>query len=73
MELKTDQRPDLFAGTPPVEAIRLILSDAATGTGGDTRRTKGLMVNDVKRAYVHTKCTRDVYVQLPEEDIGVGE
>ena len=21
--LKTDQRPDLFAGTPPVEAIRL--------------------------------------------------
>ena len=31
------------------------------------------MVNDVKRAYFHAKCTRDVYVQLPSEDIGAGE
>ena len=60
--------PDLFAGTPPVEAIRLILSDAATFSERDTRRTKCLMVNDVTRAYFHAKCTRDVYVQLPSED-----
>ena len=26
------------------------------------------MVNDVKRAYFHAKCTRDVYVELAEED-----
>ena len=70
-ELKTEQRPDLFAGTPPVEAIRLILSDAATADRETTR--KCLMVNDVKRAYFHAKCTRDVYVQLPEEDTLSGE
>ena len=72
-KVETDQRPDLFAGTPPVEAIRLILSDAATGEGGAGRHTKCLMVNDVKRAYFHAECTRDVYVQLPKEDVGAGE
>ena len=51
----------------------MILSDATTGEGGAGRHTKCLMVNDVKRAYFHAECTRDVYVQLPEEDVGAGE
>ena len=47
---------DLFAGTPPVEAMRAIISMAASGT---THKT--LMTVDVSRAYMYanagTKCT----------------
>ena len=33
------------------------------------------MVNDVARAYFYAKCTRDIYIELPEEDeqYGVGD
>ena len=27
---------------------------------------------DVKRAYLHAKCKRDVYIQLPNEDSEAG-
>ena len=49
----------------------MILSRAATDDGVP----KELMVNDVARAYFHAKCTRDIYVELPEEDeqFGVGD
>ena len=27
-----------------------------------------MMINDVSRAYLHAKCSRCLYVELPEED-----
>ena len=61
--------PDLFAATPPIEALRYLISNAAT-VGGEK---KCLMINDVSRAFFNAKVTREVYVQLPAEDILPGE
>ena len=56
----------LYASTPPLEALRLIISEAATVSGGAARRE--VMVNDVRRAYFYAKIKRDVYIELPQED-----
>ena len=56
----------LYAATPPLEALRIIVSEAATVAGGDQRRE--LMVNDVRRAYFYAKIDRDVFVELQLED-----
>ena len=70
-EFKTYADDSLYASTPPLEATRLIMSRAATDDG----TPRELMVNDVARAYFHAKCTRDIYIELPEEDeqYGVGD
>ena len=68
-EFKTYADDALYAATPPLEALRLIVSRAATDDG--TKRE--LMINDVARAYFHAKCTRDPYVELPEEDDEYGQ
>ena len=70
-EFKTYNDDTLYASTPPLESLRMILSRAATDDGVP----RELMVNDVARAYFHAKCTRDIYVELPEEDeqFGIGD
>ena len=67
-EINTYKRTDLFAATPPLEALKLILSMAATQNRGEV-----VMVNDVSRAFFHAKVKRDVYVALPAEDRGPGD
>ena len=62
-EINTYKRDDLFAATLPLEAMKLILSMAASNTLG-----KVLMVNDASSTFFHARATREVYVQLPEED-----
>ena len=61
--------PNLFAATPPIEALRFLLSKAATA--GQVE--KAVMLNDVSRAFFNAKVTREVYVQLPAEDVEPGE
>ena len=56
----------LYASTPPLEALRMIVSEAATVTGEVENRE--IMVNDVRRAYFYAKIERDVYIELPPED-----
>ena len=58
--------PSLYAYTPPIEAMRMILSRAATVKGDGTRRI--IMTNDVSRAYFHATVQREVYVEIPVED-----
>ena len=67
-EINTQKRDDLFAGTPPLEALKCILSMAASGNGGEV-----IMVNDVSRAFFHARACRDVYVQLAKEDQQEGD
>ena len=55
----------LYASTPPPEALRLIVSYAATQPLDGQRRM--LMMNDVRRAYFCAKIHRDVYIEFPEE------
>ena len=53
---------DLFAGTPPVEAMRAIVSMAASGT-----TPKTLMTVDASRAYMYAKCRSEMYVEMCPE------
>ena len=67
-EINTHKREDLFAATPPLEALKLILSIAASSNKGEIG-----MINDVSRAFFHAKATRDAYVKLLAEDLQPGE
>jgi hypothetical protein len=67
MDFKDGDRPELFAGTPPTEALRILCSMAAT-RDDDQEEEKVIMVNDVRRAYFYAEVTRPVWVELPEED-----
>ena len=63
-------RDDLFAATPPLEAIRVLISRAATETPSRVRRK--MMFIDAKKAHLNPLCKEDVYIELPEE-AGEGE
>ena len=67
-----DKREDLFAATPPLEAMKMLFSLAVTeGIGYQrARREQGMKLDfiHVRRAYFHAKARRDVYVELPPED-----
>ena len=64
-EFATYKDDALYAATPPLEALRIILSYAATGSNGPKRQ---VMICDVRRAYFYAVATRDLYIELPEED-----
>ena len=58
-------REDLFAATPPLELLRMLISKTATVTkGGGWRK---LFFVDVKKAHLNPKCEQDVYFWLPDE------
>ena len=66
-EINTSKRDDLFAATPPLEALKTTLAITTSGNKGEM-----LMVNDISRAFFHAPAKRKVYVQLPNEDGGDG-
>ncbi len=65
-EIARDARDDLFAGTPGLEAVRLLLSLLASSNGGAVPNRR-LMVLDIKRAFLNANATRELYIELPEE------
>ena len=65
-EFRTGPDDALYASTPPLEALRVILSRAATVDVGGSERE--IMVNDVSRAYFYAKMTRPLYIEIPSED-----
>ena len=67
-EFKTYADDSLYASTPPLEALRLIVSRAAT-----TDKKRHLMINDVRRAYFYAEATRDLFIELPNEDAEYGK
>ena len=62
-EFLSDDRPDLYAGTPPLEALFAIISVAA-----NNKNTLSIMHIDVSRACFHAKAQRLVLIRLPVED-----
>ena len=64
-ELNQSKRDDIFAATPPLEVLRLVISILAS-----TRKQNKWKLDsvDIKRAYFHAPAKRDIYVKLPEED-----
>ena len=62
-EFESDDRPDMYARAPPLEALKAIISVAANNTN-----TFSIMHIDVSRAYFHAKAQRPVLIWLPVED-----
>ena len=62
-EFKSDDRPDLYAGTPPFEALKATISIAA-----NHKEMFSIMHIDVSCAYFHAKAQRPVLIRLPVED-----
>ena len=66
MEFAHQKDDNFFAATPPLEAIRLLLSRAATGrTHG--RGGRKILIIDARKAHLHALADRDIFVQLPPE------
>ena len=61
---KGDPREDLFAGTPPLFAAKMVVSRTASSPG----RRWTLMVLDMSCAFLYADITRRVYIELPTED-----
>ena len=61
----------MFAATPPLEAIKVLISLAASQRGA--KSIKKLMFIDVSKAYFHAPTKRSVYVRLPPEALAPGE
>ena len=59
-----DPREDLFAGTPPLFAARLLVSQAASRPQKDWT----LMCLDVSCAFLYAPIKRKIYIELPSED-----
>ena len=62
-QINTGKEQGLFAATPPLEALRVLLSATITGN-----TPKVLMLNDISRAYLYARSTRDKNVELCDED-----
>ena len=57
---------DFFAAMPPLEVLRMLISQAATGrTSG--RGGKKILVIDAKKAHLHAVPDREIFVDLPPE------
>jgi hypothetical protein len=61
-EIKRDEREDLFAATPPLEAKKHLFSLWAS------MEEMRLDFIDVTRAYFRARARREVHVDLPQED-----
>ena len=62
-EFNDHKRDDRFAATPPLEAIKVLLSSAVNeGIGYTTSKANGMKLDvlDVKRAYYHAPAIREV-------------
>ena len=57
----------IFAGTPPLEALRYLVHRAATVDHRGVGEGKVMMINDVARAFFEAKATRPICIELPEE------
>ena len=62
---------DLFSATPPLEAVKLVISDCADGQCEGKPVRIGTL--GVKRAYYYALVEREVFIALPPEDILEGD
>ena len=67
----------MFVDTPPLEAVRLLLSDLATrqrgGLQGSRRGSRKALLIDVRKAHLHAYVEEDIYVALPPERAQPGQ
>ena len=68
-EFNNEAMEGLFAGTPPLEAFRYLIHEAATVRTTEPMGSKVLMINDVSRAFFEAPATRNICVEIPAEDM----
>ena len=66
-EVAVHRSDQFFSATPPLEALRLLLSATASGRKDGRKGGRKLLFLDAKKAHLHAPCVREVYVQLPPE------
>ena len=67
-EVRSSNIEAIFAATPPLELVRMLLSLQRTGHQKDARgRGRKVMFIDIRRAHWTARIFREVYVALPEE------
>eukprot|EP00973_Karenia_brevis_P042751 5916416-Karenia_brevis.AAC.1 len=71
-QFKTGNDPELFAATPPLETMKLIISIAAT-RNHEGRIDKKIMINDVSRAYFYAPSEKPTFVEICAEDFEPGD
>ena len=64
-EFANTRSDDLFSPTPPLEALRLLLSLAASWKFA--KRWSIILVEDARKAHLHAFAERNFYVALPPE------
>ena len=62
-EDNTSRKQALFAATPPLEALRMLLSATLSGN-----KPEMLMFSDTSRVYMYARTTSDTHVESCEED-----
>ena len=67
-EFNTGEEAGLFAATPPLEALRFLVSKAATQQEGERRGEAVIMISDVARAFFEAPVKREICIELPKED-----
>ena len=71
MEFNTQRVDGLVTSTTPLEALKMLISCAATKQGEvmeEEEEEQVVMVNDIARAYFVVQVVRAISVELPEED-----
>ena len=68
-ECETHARPELYASTPPLVALKVVLSEVATGKRGG----KVVALVDVRSAHFYAPSRRRVFVELPPDDCQAGD
>ena len=66
-EIRQAKRYDVFAGTPPLEALKILLSDCATEDHMFKYGDRILDFIDIRKAHTIPLCEQDVYIELPSE------
>lgn len=64
-QFPTGENDEPFAATPPLEAMRMVISNATTGS-----ENKCLLLVDVSRAYMYAPVSEKLYVAICDEAMG---
>ena len=65
-EFKDGENESLYASTPPLEALRLLISETATIDIHEDRYEKIMMFDDVSRAFFEAPVRRQVCAAIPD-------
>ena len=70
----TEDRNDLFAATPPLSSLRMMLSMSASRQVGKRGSARwGVLFVDVSRAYFNAEARRPIFIKIPSEDFVAGQ